>query len=128
MELLWTTIQNMGIPTHLVVLIRSLYIGQKATVQLAIGVTPCFGIGKGVRQWCLLSTYLFNLYGEAMMKMALDQASGCRLKVAGLTLDNLRYADDTTLVAGSISELILAVKEVSVKFGLHINIKGAFSF
>ena len=91
----------MGIPDHLICLLRNLYAGQEATVGTGHGTTDWFQIGKGVCQGCILSSCLFNLYAEYIMKNAgLDEAQA-EIKIAGRNFNNLRYADDTTLMAES---------------------------
>ena len=102
---LWTVLQEMGIPDHLTCLLRNLYTGQEATVRTGHGTTDWFQIGKGVRQGCILSPCLFNLYAEYIMRSAgLDEAQA-RIKIARRNINNLRYADDTTLLAESEEEL-----------------------
>ena len=89
----------MGIPDHLICLLRNLYAGQEATVRTGHGTTEWFKIGKGVRQGCILSPCLFNLYAEYLMRNAgLDEAQA-RIKIARRNINNLRYADDTILMA-----------------------------
>ena len=96
----------MGIPDHLTCLLRNLYAGQEATVRTGHGTTDWFQIRKGVHQGCILSTCLFNLYAEHIMRNAgLDEAQA-GVKTAGRNIKNLRYADDTTLVAESKEELM----------------------
>ena len=91
----------MGIPDHLTCLLRNLYAGQEATVRTGHGTTDWFQIGKGIRQGCILSPCLFNLYAEYIMRNArLDEAQA-GIKIAGRNISNLRYADDTTLMAES---------------------------
>ena len=91
----------MEIPDHLTHLLRNLYAGQEATVRTGHGTTDCFQIGKGVRQSCILSLCLFNLYAEYMMRNAgLDEAE-VGIKISGRNINNLRYADDTTVMAES---------------------------
>ena len=107
----------MGIPNHLTHLLRNLYAGQEATVRTGNGTTELFQIGKGVRQGCLLSPCLFNLYAEYIMRNAgLDEAQA-GIKIAGRNINNLRYADDTTLMAESeeLKSLLMKVKEESEK-------------
>ena len=114
----------MGIPDHLTCLLRNLYADQEATVRIGHGTTDWFQIGKGVRQGCILSPCLFNLYAEYIMRNAgLDEAQA-GIKIAGRDINNLRYADDTTLMAESEEELksLLIVKEESEKVGLKLNI------
>ena len=95
----------MGIPDHLTCLLRNLYAGQEATVRTGHGTTDCFQTGKGVRQGCILSPCLFNFYAEYIMRNAgLDEAQG-GIRIAGRNINNLRYADDTTVMAESEKEL-----------------------
>ena len=94
----------MGIPDHLICLLRNLYAGQEATVRTGHGTTDQFQIGKGVRQGCILSSYLFNLYAEYIMRNAgLDEAQAW-IKNTGRNINNLIYVDDTTLMAESEEE------------------------
>ena len=114
----------MGIPDHLTCLLRNLYAGQEATVRTGHGTTDWFQIGKGVRQR-VLSPCLFNLYAEYIMRNArLDEAEG-GIKIAGRNINNLRYTDDTTLMAESeeLKSLLMKVKEESEKAGLKLNIQ-----
>ena len=98
---LWKILQEMGIPDHLTCLLRNLYPGQEATVRTGQGTTDWFQIGKGVRQGCILSPCLFNLYAEYIMRNAgLDEARA-GIKIARRNINNLTYADDTTLMAES---------------------------
>ena len=116
----------MGIPDHLTCLLRNLYKGQEAKVRIGHGTTDWFQIGKGVRQGCILSPCLFNFYAEYIMRHAgLDEAQA-GIKIARRNINNLRYADDTTLMAESKEELkslLMKVKEESEKFGLKFNIQ-----
>ena len=116
----------MGIPDHLICLLRNLYAGQEATVRTGHGTTDWFQIGKGVRHGCILLPCLFNFYAEYIMRNAgLDEAQA-RIKIAGRNINNLRYADDTTLMAESEEELkslLMKVKEESEKVGLKPNIQ-----
>ena len=101
-----------------------MYAGQEATVRTRHGTTDWFQIGKGVRQGCILSPCLFNLYAEYIMRHAkLDEAQA-GIKIAGKNINNLRYADDTTLMAESeeLKSLLMKVKEESEKAGLKLNI------
>ena len=114
----------MGIPDYLTCLLRNLYAGQEATVRTGHGTTDWFQIGKGVRQGCILSPCLFNLYAEYIMTNAgLDEAQA-GIKIARRNINNLRYADDTTLLAESEEELksLLKVKE-NEKVGFKLNIQ-----
>ena len=108
----------MGIPDHLICLLRNLYAGQEATVRTGHGITDWFQIGKGVHQGCILSPCLFKFYAEYIMWNArLDEAQA-GIKIAGRNVNNLRYADDTTLMAESEEELkslLMKVKEESGK-------------
>ena len=119
-------LKDIGIPDHLTCLLRSLYAGQEAIVRTGHGTTYRFQIGKGVRQGCILSPCLFNLYAEYIMRNAgLDEAQAV-VKIARRNIDNLRYADDTTLVAESEKELkslLMKVKEESEKVGLKLSIQ-----
>ena len=116
----------MGIPDHLTCLLRNLYAGQEATVRTGHGTTDWFQIGKGVCQGCILSPCLFNLYAEYIMRNSgLDEAQA-GIKIAGRNINNLRYADDTTLIAQSEEELkslLMKVKEESEKVGLKLNMQ-----
>ena len=108
----------MGIPGHLTCLLRNLYAGQEATVRTGHGTTDWFQIGKGVHQGCVLLPGLFNLYAEYILRNAwLDEAQA-GIKIAGRNINNLRYADDTTLMEESEEELkslLMKVKEESEK-------------
>ncbi|KAB0372744.1 hypothetical protein FD755_015497 [Muntiacus reevesi] len=116
----------MGIPDHLTCLLRNMYSGQEATVRTGHGRTDWFQIGKGVRQGCILSPCLFNLYAEYIMRNAGLEEAQAGIKIAGRNINNLRYADDTTLMAESEEELkslLMKVKEESEKIGLKLNIR-----
>ena len=122
---LWKILKGMGIPDHLTCLLRNLYAGQEATVRTGHGKTDWLKIGKGVCQGCILSPCLFNLYVEYIMRNAgLDEAQG-GIKIAGRNINNLRYADDTTLMAESeeLKSLLMKVKEESEKVDLKLNIQ-----
>ena len=98
---LWKILKEMGIPNHLTCLLRNLYAGQEATFRTGHGTTDWFQIRKGVRQGCIVSPCLFNLYAECIMRNAgLDEAQP-RIKIAGRNINNFRYADDTTLMRKS---------------------------
>ena len=104
----------MGIPDHLTCLLRNLYAGQEATVRNGHGTTDWFQIVKGVRQGCVLSPCLFNLYAEYIMRNAGLEEAQAEIKIAGRNINNLRYADDTTLMAESeekLKSLLMKVKE-----------------
>ena len=98
---MWKILQEMGIPDHLICLLRNLYEGQEATVRTGHGTTDWFQIWKGVRQGCILSPCLFNLYAEYIMRNAGLNEAQARIKNARRNINNLRYADDTTLIAES---------------------------
>ena len=121
---LWKILKDMGIPDHLTCFLRNFYAGQEAIVRTGHGTTDWFQIGKGVHQGCILSRCLFNLYAEYMMRNAgLDEAQ-TGIKIAGRSINNLRYADDTTLMAESeLKSLLMKVKQESEKVGLKLNIK-----
>ena len=125
---LWTILKEMEIPDHLTCLLRSLYAGQEATVRTGHGTTNWLQIGKGVSQGCILSPCLFNFYAEYIMRNSgLDEAQA-GIKNAGRNINNLRYADDTTLMAESEEELkslLMKVKEESENVGLKLNIEKA---
>ena len=112
----------MGIPDYLSCLLRNLYAGQEATVRTGHGTTDWFQIGKGVRQGCVLSPCLFNLYAEYIMPNEGLEEAQAGLKIAGRNINNLRYSDDTSLMAESEEEL-MKVKEESEKGGLKLNIR-----
>ena len=116
---LWKILQETGIPDHMTCLLRNLYAGQEATVRTGHGTTDWFQIRKGVHQGCILSPCLFNLYaGYIMRNASLDEAQA-RIKIAGRNINNLRYADDTTLMAEKeeLKSLLMKVKEESEKVG-----------
>ena len=123
---LWKILKEMGIPDHLTCLLRNLYAGQEATVRTGHETKDWFQIGKGVHQGCVLSCCLFNFYAEYIMRNAgLDEAQA-EIKIARRNINNLRYADDTTLMAESEEELkslLMKVKEESEKVGLKLNIQ-----
>ena len=116
----------MGIPDHLTCLLRNLYAGQEATVRIVHGTADWFQIGKGVRQGCILSPYLFDLHAEYIMRNTGLEETLAGIKITGRNIDNLRYADDTTLMAESeeqLKSLLMTVKDESEKFGLKLNIQ-----
>ena len=121
----WKILKEMGIPDHLTCLLRNLYAGQKATGRTGYGTRDWFQIGKGVHQGCILSPCLFNLYAEYIMRNAGLEETQAGIKIAGRNINNLRYANDTTLMAESEEELksLLKVKEESKKVGLKYNIQ-----
>ena len=118
-------IANMEIPDHPTCLWRNLYASQEATVRTGHGTTDFFQIGKGVCQGCILSPCLFNLYTEYIMRNAGLEQAQTGIKIAGRNINNLRYADDTTLMAESkeLMSLLMKVKEESEKVGLKLNIR-----
>ena len=122
---LWEILKEMGIPDHLTCLLRYLYAGQEATVRAGHGTTDWFHIGKGVHQGCILSPCLFNLYAEYNMRNAGLEEAQAGMKTVGRNSNNLRYADDTTLMAKSeeLKSLLMKVKEESEKVGLKLNIQ-----
>ena len=122
----WKILKEMRIPDHLTCLLRNVYAGQEATVRTGHGTTGCFQIGKGVHQGCILSLCLFNLYAEYIMRNAGLEEVQAGIKIVRRHMSNLRYADDTTLMAESEDELkglLMKVKEESVKVGLKLNIQ-----
>ena len=122
---LWEIRKEMGIPDHLTYLLRNLYAGQEATVRTGHGTTDWLQIGKGVRQGFILSPCLFNFYAEYIMSNpGLDEAQA-GIKIARRNINNLRYADDTSLMTESeeLESLLMRVKEESAKVGLKLNIQ-----
>ena len=114
----------MGIPDHLTCLLRNLYAGQEGTVRTGHGTTDWFQIGKGVCQGCILSPCLINLYAEYIMRNAGLEEAQAGIKTARRNINNLRYADDTTLMAESeeeLNSLLMNVKEESEKVSLKLN-------
>ena len=121
----WKILKEMGIPDHLTCFLRNLHADQEATVRTRHGTTDWFQIGKGMSQSCILSPCLFNLYAEYIMRNAGLEEAQAGIKIAGRIINNLIYADDTTLVAESEEELkslLMKVKEESEKVGLKLNI------
>ena len=121
----WKILREMGVPDHMTCLVRYLYAGQEATVKTGHGTTDWFQIGKGVCQGCILSPCLFNFYAEYIMRNAGLEEAQAGVKIARRNVNNLRYADDTTLMAKSEEELkslLMKVKEESEKVGLKLNI------
>ena len=116
---LWKILKGIGILDHLNYLLRNLYAGQEATVRAGHGTTDWFQLGKGVRQGSILSPCLFNLYAENIMRNAGLEEAQAGIKIAGRNINNLRYADDTTLMAESeeLKSLLMKVKEESEKVG-----------
>ena len=123
---LWKILKEMGILDHLTCLLRNLYVDQEATVRTGHGTTDRFQIGKGVRQGHTLSLCLLNLYAEYIMRNAGLEEAQAGIKIAGRNVNNLRYADDSTLMAESEEELkslLMKVKEESEKVGLKLKIQ-----
>ena len=123
---LWKILKEMGISDHLTCLLRNLYAVQEAIVRTGHGTTDWFQIGKGVRQGCVLSPCLYNFYAEYIMRNTGLEEAQAGVKIARSNINNLRYADDTTLMAESEEEpksLLMKVKEESEKVGLKINIQ-----
>ena len=123
---LWKILKGMEILDHLTCLLRNLYAGQEATVRTGHGTTDWFQIGKGVCQGGILSPCLFNLYAEYIMRKAGLNEAQAGIKIAGRNITNLRYADDTTLMAENeeqLKSLLMQVKEESEKAGLKLNIQ-----
>ena len=122
----WKILKEMGIADHLTCLLRNLYAGQEATVRTGHGTTDWFQMGKAVCQGCILSPYLFNLYAEYIMRNAGLEEAQAGIKIAGRNINNLKYADDTTVMAESEEELkSLLMKEESEKVDLKLNIQKA---
>ena len=123
---LWNILQEMGISDHLTCLLRNLYAGQEATVRTRHGTTDWFQIGKRICQGCILSPCLFNLYAEYIMRIAGLHEAQAGIKIGGRNTNNLRYADDTTLMAEieeELKSLLMKVKEESENIGLKLNIQ-----
>ena len=121
---LWKILKGMGIPYHLTCFLRDLYAGQESTVRTGHGTTDWFQLGKGVRQGCILAPCLFNLYAEYIMSNAGLEEAQTGIKIAGRNINNLRYADDTTLMAESEEELkslLMKVKEEREKVCLKLS-------
>ena len=114
----------MGIPDHLTCLLKNLYAAQEATVRTGHGTTDWFQVGKGERQGCMLSPCLFNLYADYIMRNAGLEEAQAGIKIAGRNINNLRYADDTTLMTEieELKSLLMKVKE-NEKVGLKLNIQ-----
>ena len=124
----WKILQEVGISDHLTCLLRNLYIGQEARVRTGHGTTDWFQIGKRLPQGCILSPCLFNFYAEYIMWNAGLDDSQAGIKISGRNMNNLRYADDTTLMAESKEELkslLMKVKEENEKAGLKLSIPKA---
>ena len=116
----------MGIPNHLTCILRNIYVGHKATVRTGHGKTDWFQIGKGVRQGCILTRCLFNLYAEYIMRNAGLEEAQAGINIAGRNFNNLRNVDDTSLMAkseGELKSLLMKVKEESEEVGLKLNMQ-----
>ena len=123
---LWEILKEMGIPDHLTCPLRNLYASQETTVRIGHGTKNWFKTGKGILQGCVLSLCLFNVYAEYIMQNACQDELQAEIKIAGRNINNLRYADDTTLMAESKEELknlLMKVKEKNEKAGLKFNIQ-----
>ena len=123
---LWKILKKMGISDHLTNLLRNIYAGQEATYRTRHGTIDWFQIGKGVHQGCVLSPCLLNLYAEYIMQNARLDIAQAGIKIAGRNINNIRYADDNTLMAESEEELkslLMKVKEESEKVDLKLNIQ-----
>ena len=123
---LWKILKEMGIPDHLTCLLRKLYVGQEATVTTLQGTTDLFKVEEGIRQYYVLSPCLFNLYAEHIMRNAWLDELQAGIKIGGRNINNLRYADDTTLMAESEEELkslLMKVREKCERASLKLNIK-----
>ena len=123
---LWKILKEMGIPDHVTCLLRNLYAGQEATFRTGHGTTDWFQIGKGARQGWILSPCLFNLYAEYIMRNAGLEETQAGIKIVRRNINNLRYADDKTLMAESkeeLNSLLMKVKEENEKVGLKLNIQ-----
>ena len=121
---LWKILKEMGLPDYFTCLLRNLYSGQEAIVRTRHGTMNWFKIGKGVRERCILLSCLFNLYAEYIRKNTRLDESQAEIKIAGRNINNLRCADDTTLMAESEEELksiLMKVKEESEKANLKLN-------
>ena len=129
---MWKILKEVGIPDHLICILIKLYAGQEATVRTGHGTTDWFQIGKGVRQGCILSPSLFNLYAEYIMRNTGLGEAQARIKIARRNINNLRYADDATPMAESeelkkkkkkLKSLVMKVKEEREKVGLKLIIQ-----
>ena len=123
---LWKILKEIGVSYHLTCLLRNLYAGQEETLRTGHGTIDWFQIGKGACQGCILSPCLFNFYAEYIMRNAELEETQAGIKIAGKNINNLRYADDTTLMAESEEELkslLMKVNKESEKVGLKLNIQ-----
>jgi len=122
---LWKILKEMGVPNHFTYLLRNPYLGQEATVRTGHGTTDWFKIGKQVQEGCIWSPCLFNLHAESIMRYARLDESQARIRIARTNINNLRYADDTILIAENgqeLKSLLMKVQEESEKFDLKLNI------
>ena len=122
----WRILQEMEISDHLTCLLRNLYASQEATGRTRYGTTDWSKIGKGVCQGCILSPWIFNFFAEYIMRNSGLEETQARIKIAGRNINNLRYADDTTIMAESKEHpksLLMKVKEEGEKAGLKLNIQ-----
>ena len=122
---LWKILQEMGITDHLTCLLRNMYAGQESTIRTGHGTTDWFLISKGVCQGCILSPYLFKLHAKYIMRNAGLGEAQAGIKISSRNINNLRYADDTTLMAEceELKRLLMKMKEESEKVGLKLNIQ-----
>ena len=123
---LWKILKEIGIPEHFTCILKNLCAGQKETLRTRHGTTDWFKIGIGIRQGCILSPCLFNFYAEYIMQNARVDESQAGIKISRININNLRYTDDTTLMAKTEEELkslLMRVKEESEKAGLKLNIQ-----
>ena len=122
---LWKILQEMGIPDHVTCLLKNLYAGQEATVRTRHGTTYWFQMGKGVCEGCILSHCLFNLHAEYIIQNVGLVEAQAGIKISGTNINNLRYADDTTIMAESkeLKSLVMKVKEECEKAGLKFNVR-----
>ena len=125
-ELMSKVLEKMGIPTHLIVLIKMLYMNQEAMVRISAGETEWFTLHKGVRQGCILSPRLFNMYTEYIMRAAEIDELNIGIRIGGRRISNLRYADDTTIIAENeqdLKKLVNKIADKSNEAGLKLNLK-----
>jgi len=125
-DLMWHYLQQLGVPLHIVSLLQSLYKDQEACVRVHQSKTAWFKVRKGLRQGCTLSPQLFNFYSEMILRHAITDSTEAGVKIGGYTINNLRYADDTTLLAESkedLKQMLLKIRDESKKAGLRLNIK-----
>ena len=123
---LWKILREMGIADHLTCLLKNLYAGQEVTASTGHGTTDWFQIWKGIRQGCILSPCLCDVYAEYILRNAVLEEAQAGIKIAGRNINNLRYADDTTLMAErqeELKSLLIKMKEESGKVGLKLNIQ-----